>query len=273
MASENFTDKTFSNICRGLGQLLAEGNFCDVCVIIGDKQFSCHRVVLASVSTFCKKSLMTASREGVSSVIGITHEDVSQQAFEYLMDVLYRGTDVITKENAKDILRMSVYLQIKFLEDHCVGFICKNLIVDTCLESWQFAQKYDLEDFAEVCYKMAVDKIKIIAQQEELLALPKSMVLILLSLQTQLSADDICKTVFRWVEAKQDTRAVHLIEFLPFVCFPLLSSQYLCELVVYFNHPFREVLFGKYMVRVAELLLIMFGECYETASRKSSYLN
>ncbi|PVD27355.1 hypothetical protein C0Q70_12511 [Pomacea canaliculata] len=188
---------------------------------------------------------MTASREGVSSVIGITHEDVSQQAFECLMDVLYRGTDVITKENAKDILRMSVYLQIKFLEDHCVGFLCKNLIVETCLESWQFAQKYDLEDFAEVCYKMSVDKIKITAQQEELLALPKSMVLILLSLQTQLSADDICKTVFCWVEAKQDTRAVHLIEFLPFVCFPLLSSQYLCELVVYFNHPFREVLFDK----------------------------
>lgn len=246
MAAGSFEDKAFANICRGLGQLLAEGNFCAVCIIVGEKQFSCHRVVLASVSTFFKTSLMKASREGSSSVIDITHDDVSPESFEILMNILYIGTDVVNKENGKDILRMCVYLQVKFLEDHCVDYLCKNLQVEICLETWRFAQKYDLETLAQACYKMAAEQIKLILQQDELLTLPKSMLQVLLSLQTQLSADDICKTILRWVEAKQEARSIHLAEFLPFVCFTSLSSQYLCELVSYLNHPFREVLFGMY---------------------------
>ncbi|XP_025101103.1 kelch-like protein 24 isoform X2 [Pomacea canaliculata] len=58
--------------------------------------------------------------------------------------------------------------------------------------------------------------------------------------------DDVCKTILRWVEADQDTRQIHLVELLPFICFTDLSSNYLCEMVTYLNHPFRDVIYDKF---------------------------
>ncbi|XP_025103227.1 kelch-like protein 24 [Pomacea canaliculata] len=90
---------------------------------------------------------------------------------------------------------------------------------------------------------MAVDQISSVSQQEELLTLPKSMLLIILSEQKKLSMDDVCKTILRWVEADQEARRTQLLELLPFVCFPQLSLGYLCDLVTYLNHPFSKILF------------------------------
>ncbi|PVD27350.1 hypothetical protein C0Q70_12506 [Pomacea canaliculata] len=243
MASESIKDRACTNIYRGLGQQLHDEDLCDLIVVVGEKEFSCHGVVLASVSEFFRASLKPCWREDSSRKVDITHEDVSPESFGYLLDILYRGKDVINSKTAKDILRMSVYLQIKFLEEYCVEFLQKSLQPTVCLETWHFAQRYDLDTLAEKAFKMAVDHICNVWQQDELLSLPKSMLLILLSLQQKLSMDDICKTILRWVEADQEKREVHLLELLPFVSFPLLSSDYLCELLDYLNHPFKEAMF------------------------------
>lgn len=245
MASACLVDQAFSSVCRGLGQQLGNKDFCDITVTVGDREFSCHRAVLASVSEFFKTSLKPHSQDASSGRVSISQEDVSPESFGYLMDILYRGEDRVSNQTAKGIFRMSVYLQIKFLEDYCTKFLEQNLQPEVCLETWQFAQKYDLDTLGEKSFKMAVDQISTVWQEDELLALPKSMLLIVLSEQQKLSMDDVCKTILRWVEADQDARKIHLQELLHFVSFPLLSSDYLCELVAYLNHPFRKILFGK----------------------------
>ncbi|XP_025101095.1 kelch-like protein 24 isoform X1 [Pomacea canaliculata] len=246
MPSANLTDRTFVNVCRGLGQQLDDEDFCDVTVTVGEKTFSCHRVVLASVSEYFKRSLTENWREGPSGQPDIKHEDVSPEAFGYLMDILYKGRDMVDNNTAKDILKMSLYLQIKYLEEYCVEFLQETLQPTVCLETWQFAEKYYLEKLAETSLKMAVEEIAIVSTQDDLLTLPKSMLLILLSLQQKLVMDDVCKTILRWVEADQDTRQIHLVELLPFICFTDLSSNYLCEMVTYLNHPFRDVIYDKF---------------------------
>lgn len=244
MATTTLAHRAFATICRGLGQQLDQEDFCDVTVVVGETGFSCHRAVLASVSEFFRTSLKPCWREASSRRVEITHEDVSAESFGYLMDIFYRGEDVANYETAKDLLKMSVYLQIDFLQDYCSEYLQTNLKPEFCLETWQFAQKYDLDTLAEKSFKMAVDQISSVSQQEELLTLPKSMLLIVLSEQQKLSMDDVCKTILRWVEADQEARRTQLLELLPFVCFPRLSLGYLCDLVTYLNHPFSKILFG-----------------------------
>lgn len=248
MDSASIMDRASTNIYRGLGHQLLHGNFCDVTVLVGLREFSCHRVVLASVSELFNTSLKPCWLEASGRQVYITHEDVSPESFGYLLDILYRRKDVINNKTAKDIFRMSVYLQIKFLEEYCVEFLQHNLEPAVCLGAWQFAQRYDLPTLAEKSLKMAVEKLFSVSQQDEFLTLPKSMLLLLLSLQQNLSMDDICKIILRWVEADQEKRQIHLLELLPFVGFPHLSSNYLCEILDYLNHPFKEDMFGKYIV-------------------------
>lgn len=245
MARENLTDETIVAIRRGIGEQLNDGDFCDLTVVVGQVEFSCHRVVLASVSSFFKTSLKPCWREASNRKVDITHEDVSPEAFGYLIDILYRGEDVVNEQTAKDILKLSIYLQIKFLEDYCLDFLQETLKPDTCLEMWQFALMYNLDKLTVMSFKMVLQEINVVSQQEEMLSLPKSLFLILLSAQKKLKMDDVCKTILRWVEADQDARLIHLWEFLPFVCFLHLSSDYLCEIVTYLNHPFGKILFGE----------------------------
>ncbi|PVD27343.1 hypothetical protein C0Q70_12499 [Pomacea canaliculata] len=244
MTSATLANRAFTNICLGLGQQVDEEDFCDLIVVAGQKEFPCHRAVLASVSSFFKTSLMPCWKESSSGRVEITHEDVSPESFGFLMDIIYKGQNVVRNETAKDILKMSVYLQIRFLEVYCIEFIKEKLEPEKCLGMWMFAEKYDLETLEKESFKMAVDQISVVTQRDEVLTLPLPKLLVLLSEQRKLSMDDICRTILRWVEADQDTRQIYLSELLTFVCFPLLSSVYLCELFTYHSHPFKEILFG-----------------------------
>lgn len=246
MASANITDRASTNIYRGLGQQVDDRDFCDVVVVVEQKEFWCHRAVLASVSTFFKNLLKPNWQENSSKRIEITHEDVSSESFGHLMDILYRGSDLIDIRAAKQIFRMSVYLQINFLKEYCIEFLREKVQPEFCLGTWQFSEKYDLDTVTDTSFKMAVDQIDTVCQHNELLDLPKSMLLILLSEQQKLSLDDVCKAILRWVVADQDKRKIHLLELLPFVCFPLLSSSYQCDLLSYQNQSFRDILLCKY---------------------------
>ncbi|PVD27342.1 hypothetical protein C0Q70_12498 [Pomacea canaliculata] len=243
MASGKFRDAVFANTFHGLGQLREAGQFCDLHVTVRDQDFYCHRVVLASVSQFFKSRLASTPEEGFTAHVQVDHEDVSPQFFSSLLDFVYKGKDFVTQNTAKDILKMSAYFQMDFLTNHCEEFILRNIRPKVCLGVWQFAQKYKLHRLASKAYKMAVDSIDRVSH-DELLALPKSMLLILLSLQRKLSMDNTCKLITDWVAADQDKRAVHLTEFLPFISFPHLSSSYLSELMISQSNEMRNVFFG-----------------------------
>lgn len=244
MSSVNPTDMTIATNGRNIDQQAEDKKVFDLTVTVGDKAFECHRGVLASMSEYFKTALNPSWQEASSGRFDLTHEDVSPESFGYWMDDLYKGVDMVNNDTVEDILKMSVYLQIKNLEERCVEFLQENLEPEVCLGTWQLALKYDLDKLAETSLQMAIDDFGEVSMQDQLLPLPKSLLLILLSLQQDFDMDDVCKTILRWVEADHNTRQIHLLELLPFICFTELSSSYLCDVVTDLNHPFKVVMHG-----------------------------
>ena len=135
--------------------------------------------------------------------------------------------------------------QVKFLEEHCEGYLKKNITPDVCVGTWLFAEKYSLPILSQTAAAMASDEIDQVVKSDEFLQLPKAMLLIILGSQRNLSMDDICRTILRWVEKEPESRQAHLVELLPFVSFPQLSPVYIDELMNYFDHPFRKYMASK----------------------------
>lgn len=134
---------------------------------------------------------------------------------------------------------------MKFLEEHCVEYLNKNITPDLCVGTWMFAEKYQLPTLAQTAAAMASDQIDEVVKSDEFLQLPKAMLLVILGSQRKLSMDDLCRTILRWVEKKPESRQAHLGELLPFVSFPQLSPVYINDLMKYFQHPLGKYMAGK----------------------------
>ncbi|KAK7116792.1 kelch-like protein 6 [Littorina saxatilis] len=247
MAEEpsGFQVKVMANICQGIDGIYNETLLCDLKVTVGHVTFECHRLVLAAVSGFFQALMSSSWAESRKGEVKIEHEDVTPESFQMLLDILYKTEEVITKETATDVLRMAIFLQVKFLEEHCLAYLDTNMTPDVCVGTWMFAEKYQLPALAQRASDMASDQIDQVVEHDEILQLPKAMLLIMLGSQRKLSMDDLCRTILRWVEEEPEARQPNLSELLPFVSFPQLSPVYISELMnYYFDHPFR-----KYMAK------------------------
>ena len=113
-----FQVKVLSSICRGIDSMYKDGLLCDLKVTVGHVTFDCHSLVLAAVSGFFQALVTSSWRESQNGHVTIEHEDVTAESFQMLLDILYKAEEVITKETAKDVLRMSIYLQVRATENN-----------------------------------------------------------------------------------------------------------------------------------------------------------
>ena len=113
-----FQVKVLSSICRGIDSMYKDGLLCDLKVSVGHVTFDCHSLVLAAVSGFFQALITSSWRESQNGHVTIEHEDVTAESFQMLLDILYKAKEVITKETAKDVLRMSIYLQVRATENN-----------------------------------------------------------------------------------------------------------------------------------------------------------
>lgn len=225
-------------IVSGIRQLYKNKEFCDLCVVVQGKQFHCHRVVLASASQYVKQQILPKKR-----VIHIKDEDVSPKQFELFLKILYKGHCLISQKTAKDFLKMAGCLKIEFLAKLCENFLLKNMLPEDSVQVWKSAEKYRLRILSDKAMKMTLDNIENI-REDEWLALPKSLLLILLCQKPNMSMERTCDKILSWVKQDEKVRKKHLVEFLPFLSFPLMNPTYVSRLTGT-SHHFSDILFGE----------------------------
>lgn len=238
MDDKDVKEAASRQIFKGISQLYKNKEFYDLCVIVQGKKFHCHRVVLASVSQYVKQHILPKKR-----VIHVKDEDVSPKQFELLLKILYKGDRLISQETAKDLLKMAGCLKIEFLTKLCEKFLMENMLPEDSVQVWKSAEKYRLRDLSRNAMKMTVDNIENI-QEDEWLALPKSLLLMVLCQTPNMSMERTCDKIISWIKHDEKVRKKHLVEFLPFLSFPLMHPTYVSRLTAT-CHQFSDILFGE----------------------------
>ena len=106
--AKNKDFETARKICDVLASIRDDKTFSDVVVVAGDREFQCHRAILAAASEFFKSALTTDMREARER--RITLHDVSEKMFSTLL----------TDENLFDVWKAADMLQITVLTDQCM---------------------------------------------------------------------------------------------------------------------------------------------------------
>ncbi|XP_059159466.1 kelch-like protein 40 [Physella acuta] len=112
--------------------------FPDFTVIVSDFQFNCHRFVLSSCSGFFEALMRTDMKEKAESIC--TLKDISPETFGLILDVLYKGKNVLNKENMLELWKAANQLQINLLITACKKCVKKNITIENCINVLKTAE-------------------------------------------------------------------------------------------------------------------------------------
>lgn len=226
---------------EGLNQLYTTSQLCDLTVNVSGTVFHCHRVVLAAVSGFFQCSLTAAWKETATRVIDIDHEDVSAESFGYLLQLLYNvGADVINVTTVWGILTLSLFLQIRALEENCLGFL--KTVLEECtspnliLYAWLLAKQYNFSSLASSALDTILKNLDAVLESSDFVQLDKERVVEILLAQTTFtsksdSMSKLLKAILGWGVHGAERRVKGVAELLTFVDLHYVSPDCLAEVI------------------------------------------
>ncbi|GFO24120.1 kelch-like 40 [Plakobranchus ocellatus] len=131
-----------SHMMKTLARYRDSSTFSDVTVVVGTKEFQCHRIILASTSEFFRLALV--SRGMKEDLEGkITLKTIDEDAFSNILSYVYSGELDITRENLFKVWQASDLLQITFIIEECEQFFRNTLCLENCLDYFYAAAILD----------------------------------------------------------------------------------------------------------------------------------
>ncbi|KAI5092107.1 kelch-like protein 40b, partial [Silurus meridionalis] len=215
----------------GLCDLLENDTMVDCVLKIKDKEFPCHRLVLAACSSYFRaffKSGVEASKQHE-----IVLEDVEPGVMGMILKYLYTSSINVTEQNVQDIFALANMLQIPSIFTVCVSFLQKRLSLSNCLAIFRLGLMLDCPRLAVSARNFACERFQLISRDEEFLQLSSSELgAILASDSLNVETEQaVFEAVIKWVGHDKDKRFEELPKLLDCVRFRLIPEDFFTEQV------------------------------------------
>ncbi|KAK2814906.1 hypothetical protein Q7C36_023172 [Tachysurus vachellii] len=215
----------------GLCDLLENDTMVDCVLKIKDKEFPCHRLVLAACSSYFRaffKSGVEASKQRE-----IVLEDVEPGVMGMILKYLYTSSINVTEKNVQDIFAIANMLQIPSIFTVCVSFLQKRLSLSNCLAIFRLGLMLDCPRLAVSARNFACERFQLITRDEEFLQLnPSELAAILASDSLNVETEQaVFEALLKWVGCDKDSRLEKLPKLLDCVRFRLIPEDYFAEQV------------------------------------------
>ncbi|XP_059170903.1 kelch-like protein 40b [Physella acuta] len=143
----------------------------DFTVKVGEREFRCHRFVLAASSQFFRGLFRSGMRETETKSVEL--QDISRETFELVLKVAYTCKDVIDDRNVFDLWHAANQLQIKYLIEECEKFVLKILSLDTFEEIYKNSKMLDSFDVLRKTISFMIANFNSCRKSETVLRLTK----------------------------------------------------------------------------------------------------
>ena len=135
---------------RNLNDYLDSGIYCDLTFLVGCKEFPCHRIILASSSSYFQALLTHKFKE--NNLHSVEIHNIDAEIFSMLLHYIYSGQIEIDHNNVQDILIASDMLQLEEVVQFCCHFLSISLNENNVVDVWKIADELEcrsLKDNAE----------------------------------------------------------------------------------------------------------------------------
>ncbi|XP_053565852.1 kelch-like protein 6 [Bombina bombina] len=226
--NRKFDDTGFTvALQNGLENLRLENSLTDVVLCVCNKEFACHRVVLAAASNYFRAMFCNELKEKYEEKIIIKGVDAETMAV--ILDYTYTSKVVITKANVQKVLEAASLFQFLRMVDACSSFLTEALHPENCVGILRLADTHSLDSLKLQVQNYIIQNFAQVMNHEDFLELPFEILYKILKNDDLYVTEEaqVFETVVNWVHYKQQERFPLLPKILECVRLPLLDPWYL----------------------------------------------
>ncbi|KAM9783582.1 kelch-like protein 3 isoform X2 [Syngnathus typhle] len=219
-----------NTVLQGLNALRLKNSFCDVTLCCGGQEFPCHRIVLASFSSYFETMFSTALKESKQERVAIN--GVEPQMVGMLVSYAYTSEVYISKANVQALLAAANMLDVMAVREACCSFMEHQMDEINCVGIHCFAEAHSCKLLEKRSMDYILSHFSGVCQQEEFLTLcVDKLTEILGSDHLNVSREELVfEATMLWLN-KCQTRKQSFDKVLEHVRLPLISPYYLHDVI------------------------------------------
>ncbi|WAQ97198.1 KLHL6-like protein [Mya arenaria] len=225
-----FIERYLQCLSTGVREVWQDGSFSDVEVKVTGRTYSCHRIILASLSQYFQAMFRSGMKESLAGCVEI--HSMEAGIFEAVLRFMYTGDNVVQRDNVESLLQAAVMLQIPSLEDICESFLKKQIGPENCLGIWRLASSLNCFSLAKKCWTYILEFFSAVLISDEFHQISADNLIEIINdddLNTP-SEEAVCDAVLKWVDFDPNNRRQELGKLFRNVRFPLICVKYVKEL-------------------------------------------
>lgn len=219
-----------NTVLHGLNSLRLNNAFCDVTLCCGGQEFPCHRIVLASFSSYFQAMFSTDLIESKSERVAIN--GVEPQMIGMLVSYAYTSEVYISKANVQALLAAANLLDVMAVREACCRFMECQMDETNCVGIHCFAEAHSCKVLEKRSMDYILEHFGSVYQQEEFLSLSVDKL-------TEIIASDflnvpneevVFEAAMQWLN-KCPSRKQNFEKVLENIRLPLVSPYYLHDVI------------------------------------------
>uniref|UniRef100_A0A8C7PI93 Kelch-like family member 40a n=1 Tax=Oncorhynchus mykiss TaxID=8022 RepID=A0A8C7PI93_ONCMY len=215
----------------GLCDLLENQKFVDCVLKIQDREFPCHRLVLAASSPFFKAMFLSNLEEGGKKEIVL--KDVEPGVMAMILRYIYTSDINLTEQNVQDIFMVANMYQIPSIFSVCVSYLQEKLVLGNCLAIFRLGLLLDCPRLAFTAREFICERYQLIIRDQDFHQLgPSELAAIITSDALNVDREEVVfESLMDWVGYDRTERVKELPDLLHCVRFRLIPVDYFTEKV------------------------------------------
>ncbi|XP_029914324.1 kelch-like protein 20 [Myripristis murdjan] len=217
-------------VLQGLNGLRLNNAFCDVTLCCGGQEFPCHRIVLASFSSYFQAMFSTDLIESRQERVAIN--GVEPQMIGMLVSYAYTSEVFISKANVQALLAAANLLDIMAVREACCNFMERQMDEMNCVGIHCFAEAHSCKMLEKRSMDYILEHFSSVYQQEEFLSLcVDKLTEILASDHLNVPKEEmVFEAAMLWLN-KCPSRKQSFEKVLEHIRLPLVSPYYLHDVI------------------------------------------
>jgi len=233
MVSEDPSDCR-QELVERLDTLRRNQSFCDVKVVVKDKEFAVHKAVLAAASPFFLSLLISDMRESKEHLIRIELEEATASVMGDVLQYVYTGNVSVTEENAHNLMATADYILLPGLKTIVGRYLMEVLTTENCIFNYYFADKYQCVELREKARKMINSDFSAVMETGDFLSLDIKQLMEWVSSNdiTVNAEEEVFKGIVKWVSHNRSKRELDFPALLHQVRLVSISHDFLLNKLV-----------------------------------------
>lgn len=194
----------------GLKDMLDRGHFVDCVVRVGEREFPCHRLVLAACSPLLRARLLEEPGGAAGELrLDEVAPGVDPEVVARVLRYLYTSELALDEASVQDLLSAAQRLQIPSVFTLCVSFVQQRLCLANCLAVLRLGLLLDCARLAVAARDFVCARFALVARDADFLGLSADELIAVISsdgLDVE-SEEAVVEAVLRWAGGGGDEEA------------------------------------------------------------------